>query len=694
MLCFLQIWQNTTAAHLELAVVAVLHLALPSDCDWATLGVGTQGFIVGVTLGTAASFLHKLSFAFTLLVDFLSNKKQRSSFSLNIVIVIVSIVLLPLILAMFLLASILSAPLLPLFTLPIFLASFPRTQRFWPSLINYGSSYSKCEDSVYYQEAESQLVKAVSSSISNGAIHTQPGSYLLLRFQDRLVAVVILEVGFGFCTLSIRGLELQETSCHTIEASRIDDIFEMAYGHDSKSWTEFWFNGHFLNTLQPVDTGIIQTYSDAHNILTGIIDQPSALEHFSQNLLNSLVWVMFHHFSAHTKTRGRVEHEHRLHSPKELFQRTNLDSGLAGSLSARKHPWEASRDLKEAHSLPKQTSPLSSDRPHNPDTLSGYSDNLEPTSPSRPGFFPDPFHSELNTASLPGLIAVDRPVDSHEMRHLGGVLSETTINTDIVEVNIPVSGVFSAAQTNGRSSAVRANKVHPKACGPNGMPPRWIELPLNYSQINRLLDHFPHKWMNFIMERSGKSIGLKEMEQQFVRLVMVCFSLVDIPCQNLLLEKTAQTKPFDIYKGFCGEFPYSSNLDWLTSDELLKSLALKAHRCVASPVQCQRVSTQQVFSLLLVCRYAVRLMYDEASFGEVDGPSELVEYLEHYDSECFIGCEDSPAWEESILSRKPHLFSIGRDPEKVYTYMIKVDDYSVGPYNAAWMDPILAREHV
>ena len=61
----------------------------------------------------------------------------------------------------------------------------------------------------------------------------------------------------------------------------------------------------------------------------------------------------------------------------------------------------------------------------------------------------------------------------------------------------------------------------------------------------------------------------------------------------------------------------------------------------------------------------MKLMYDEGSLGEVETPSELAEYLQHYDSECFIGPEHKPGWEESILTEKPHLFSLGKDIEKV-----------------------------
>ena len=58
-------------------------------------------------------------------------------------------------------------------------------------------------------------------------------------------------------------------------------------------------------------------------------------------------------------------------------------------------------------------------------------------------------------------------------------------------------------------------------------------------------------------------------------------------------------------------------------------------------------------------------MYDEASLGEVEDHQELYEYLESYDREHYIGSENEPGWNEHILKQTPHLFSLGRDLEKV-----------------------------
>ena len=70
-------------------------------------------------------------------------------------------------------------------------------------------------------------------------------------------------------------------------------------------------------------------------------------------------------------------------------------------------------------------------------------------------------------------------------------------------------------------------------------------------------------------------------------------------------------------------------------------------------------------NVAFVSRYAVKLMYDEVSLGEVDDFSELADYLESYSTDYFIGLESEKGWEEAVLRQVPHLFSLGRDPEKV-----------------------------
>ena len=596
-----QIWQSTPAAHLELSIVAILHLALPPDGRWAILGLGTQTLIIGLALEIAASFCHKLLFAVQMFINFLIDKKQRVSFPLTVTIGICSIVFLPLVFSTLLLSSLFSTPLLPLFTLPIFFISFPRTKRFWPSLVDYGSSYSACEDSVYYQQAVPEMARVLFLSISTGAVSAEPGSFLLLRFQDRLAIATVLEIGFGFCTLSIRGLELQETSCHTIEATRIDDIFEGAYGHESKSPLEFWFNKHILNVMQPLDSSVIHTYSDARNVLTGVIDQPPALERFSDNLLKCIVWVTFQLFSTTSKRyhNGYSSHGEKEQVPVQL-QRMHSDSGfVSGGKCLQGNTQEVWVSKQQPSSpVPRQDVKASCADPDTlswNDSMSSLGDNTKPVLPST---YQDMavFSPDLQTTdSIPGLIPEDRPLETSNTRTRA--FSETTIDNGAAQSEIRTSapsGIAITDPTPGgphqeqktRGIRIRfSTKIHPEECETvKGMPESWTKLPLQYGQVNKLMRKFPHDWLKFVKEATGTDFqrgpNNEDMEQDFMRLVVVCFSLMDVPCSSQHLGKRAKTEPYDIYNGFCGEFPYSSNLNWLTENESLNSLMLKAYRYV------------------------------------------------------------------------------------------------------------------
>ena len=121
-----------------------------------------------------------------------------------------------------------------------------------------------------------------------------PGCHYLVRYQDRMAWIMVLERGYAYCAVSIKGLELQETSCHTIEAGRIEDIFEVTFEKE---------NGvpccschpHPLDTLRPYDAATIKTYSDAKNVLTGVIDSPEALQKVADGFVPCLIWIMLHH---------------------------------------------------------------------------------------------------------------------------------------------------------------------------------------------------------------------------------------------------------------------------------------------------------------------------------------------------------------------------------------------------------------
>ena len=72
------------------------------------------------------------------------------------------------------------------------------------------------------------LLKAVHQSLRSGRLGLQqPGNFLLARHEDKTVWIQIVEKGNGYIYYQAKGLELQETSCHSLEVTRIDDIFQV-----------------------------------------------------------------------------------------------------------------------------------------------------------------------------------------------------------------------------------------------------------------------------------------------------------------------------------------------------------------------------------------------------------------------------------------------------------------------------------
>lgn len=67
-----------------------------------------------------------------------------------------------------------------------------------------------------------RLIEKLESPISRGLFGSlQAGSCILARHQNRLVLLRVIEAGYLFRCVEAKGLELQETSCHSLEAATV-----------------------------------------------------------------------------------------------------------------------------------------------------------------------------------------------------------------------------------------------------------------------------------------------------------------------------------------------------------------------------------------------------------------------------------------------------------------------------------------
>ena len=84
-----------------------------------------------------------------------------------------------------------------------------------------------------------------------------PGSMLLCRHEDRIAWVQLLESGNSYAYYGVKGMELQETSCHSLEATRLDDLFEDTFEKGAG------LNGFAFHTVTPLGTVPVVAYSDS-----------------------------------------------------------------------------------------------------------------------------------------------------------------------------------------------------------------------------------------------------------------------------------------------------------------------------------------------------------------------------------------------------------------------------------------------
>ena len=97
------------------------------------------------------------------------------------------------------------------------------------------------------------------------------------------------EVGNRFISFNLRGMELQETSCHSLEATRIDDIFDSAF--EKKTL----MNRFMFHTLTPLNTLEVNMYSDTKNVLTGVINTKETLQVVAESFLECFLWFVVEH---------------------------------------------------------------------------------------------------------------------------------------------------------------------------------------------------------------------------------------------------------------------------------------------------------------------------------------------------------------------------------------------------------------
>ncbi|NXB10967.1 PCX4 protein, partial [Cnemophilus loriae] len=612
---FRMVWQNTENALLDMVVVSAAQmLVFNPDLWWnRSLDTGIKLLLVGLLRDRLLQFVSKLHFAIAILLTSWTEKKQRRRSSAALIAL--NVAFFPVLLALVAVSALLSSPLLPLFTLPVFLVGFPRPLRSWPGPV--GGTACVCSDTVYYRQLVPSLAAALQSALAAGGLGLSlPGSHYLCRFQDRLMWVLVLEKGFTYCGVNIKGLELQETSCHAAEAHRVDEIFEMAFEHQEHTRI-LSPNPHFGHILTPCTVVPVRLYSDARNVLSGIIDSHENLKHLKDDFVKVLVWMLVQYCYKKSKM---------WESP------GSADKNKQGSLPENQHSGavKGSRALREEDSF-------------SVGTVEDWTDDSD--------IFDFEPSSRTRDRKEPGQLALTPKV------HLSIPGSVETQSQDFLQEMSP-EDKFSRAVVLGLPAVDKGKQpeVLPRvefSCSYSellSIPEEWRTAPVPSSKVSEMRQRFPEEWYHFVLSQLD-FFHLKEKPSSLLTDLMKDKALKDLYihgvlscCFGLFGLDNAVPAPSHVFRAYTGGIPWSAGLDWLTGKPELFQLALKAFR------------------------YTFKLMLDQASLGPVENFEELVNYLEEYESDWYIGLVSDLEWQQAVLQEKPYLFSLGHDPSMgIYT---------------------------
>ena len=331
------------------------------------------------------------------------------------------------------------------------------------------------------------VARAVVITVSNlplsvvGDVHT--GNHYLLRYQDRLVWLQILEQGLGYVKISIKGLELQETSCHTIEATHIDDIIEEAFEIPERSCVNvcMWYR-HPLSVIRPCGTVFVRTYSDAKNQLTGVIDSPDVLRLVSSGFASTLIWVLLHHMWETHNSNNNSE-THRPVTP--------CEKQFPVSAKDNADVWPKITDKSVISVRPASARSCISEFASS--MGSGWlDDELDALDSSQN-------KNKINLATPNG-----RGVSPHVTQILKppGAMTASGDATDLdfglpsVDISQKTPNRFAAAPLSSFVNSVMFASPHSSHYT---VPPRWCDGPVPQHTLTSLMDRFPQEWFAHVL---------------------------------------------------------------------------------------------------------------------------------------------------------------------------------------------------
>ena len=610
---YFKAWQNQQECALDVSILMLIkYSSVSTSLWWNNLPLHIRLFIVSLLRNRAQYLWNLVSFAVRFSYKFYFNRKVRHQSYKKVALF--SLLAFPILIVFFGMSVVLSAPILPIFTLPVFLMGFPRPRIFWPHADTKVHSSSK--EWIYYKQLTPSLLNCLKDIISSGSLgEVSAGEHFLARFQDRLVWLVVAEKGFMHTNVIVKGLELAETSCHTVEAGRIDDMFEYILGDVSRPF----FNPYPGHGLLPCDVIELDTYSDARNVLTGIIDSPDNIKQLSTNFMKTLTWVLLK-FSKSRRDRGQgdgptAEELKTRSAAKERkysldVSQTNLtkDTFIVQANSIEDILGERSSSLHSKSSLSdnSMTALWSNREGLKMLSIKGKADDPKHTLKDEigvPAVNIAPFGKSGENAARqtefrgPNLVMGDdfddfgfddaddglfrkdsfSSVDDNE--HKSKSIMDNILDTNSLNFTDQATHNRLPKRNTLPSLDIDVSSPHSSLVEP---PLRWkLSIPVDAVDISKYQNDFSEDWFKFVITQ----VGLEEKGDRVLkslsadRGLLYIFRKLVSACYFVIYEQQQHTA-LDIWRSFTGIFPWSRYSTWFEHDTELYRNVLLAYRFV------------------------------------------------------------------------------------------------------------------
>ena len=360
--------------------------------------------------------------------------------------------------------------------------------------------------------------------------------------------------------LCSQGLELQETSCHTLEARRMDEVFEaaLAQTHRPNHWRQM-LNPHWGNTLTPCCALPVKLYSDARNVLTGIIDSHEHLRKLRGDYVKVLLWLLLQRCAQRDRLTPQLQEKAPL-SPV---------ANSSSSQRALQRDVQLSTHLPGSHSSTfSSSSSSSSSSPGQRGSLSSSADWLDDDDLFGPQITRRPAQPQERNFSLPGSVEV---LSLYENMALSALPPLRPLGLGLPAADRGSGGLHDASSL--PASQRRLSGPHSQL-----LPGEWRTAPLAPPQMLQLQPLIPSDWFHFAVGRltvgGQHTVALLQEERDVLEL----FGQVSLSCLVALGLEAELPSPSLVFRLYGGGAPWSEALDWLKGRRELHQLALKAFR--------------------------------------------------------------------------------------------------------------------